>query len=159
MQKYLVSTSKLSQGELDTSSLYRWQIILYTISNIKELLVGFGPGGTSMFLGQFDIPNPHNFFLEILIDYGFLGIILVLTIFGLSFKKNHDLLKKNITHNLKASCKATIILFYLFLFFTVVPSSLLNYWPYAWLPVYLTLINIGEYNRLKRNGFYMEMAL
>jgi hypothetical protein len=161
MDKYLNTVSSINAGKIDSSSLLRLQMIIYTFKNVKKLIIGFGPGGSSLFLSQFVIPNPHNFFVEILIDYGIIGIILVLGIFGLSLKKNYDLLKKNISYNLKASCKATIILFYLFILFSAVPSSLLNYWPYAWLPVYLTLINMGAYKRQRRKSshFYAGKVL
>jgi hypothetical protein len=149
MSKYSSAIDVIMSRQLNTSFSIRLQIIVYTFNNIGKLLIGFGPGGSSIFLGQFSIPNPHNFFLEILIDYGIIGITLVLSIFGLSLKINYNILKKDISYALKASCKATIILFYLYIFFSIVPSSLLNYWPYAWLPIYLTLINMGAYKKVK----------
>jgi hypothetical protein len=149
--KYLYTANSLNAGHLDSSSLSRWQMIFYTFTHLKEVLIGFGPGGSEIFLGQFPIPNPHNFFMEILIDYGILGLLLSLMLFAVSLKTNYYILTKGISKHLCASCKATIILTYLFILFTVVSSSLFNYWPYAWFPVYLSLMHIGAYNKQKKN--------
>jgi O-antigen ligase len=150
MNKYLVTVKTLGQKQLDSSLLARWEMITYTFKNIKEVIIGLGPGGSSLFLRQFRIPNPHNFFIEILIDYGIIGLILTLSIFIISIGKNYRLLKKEIPDELKASCKSTIILFYLFILFSAISSSLFNLWPFAWFPVYLTLVNEGINKKIQR---------
>ena len=147
MGKYLATVESIGHGTADASSIYRFSMIFYTLVNLSRLVIGFGPDGSTVFFAQFPIVNPHNFFIEILVDFGFLGLLLALSIFITALRKNYKFLREDISDNLKASCKATIILLYLFLLFSVVPSSLLSNWVFAWLPIYLTLINIGSYKR------------
>ena len=149
--KYIDIIENFIQGQTDNSFLIRWQMIVYTFSNFEKFIIGYGPGGCSLFFHNFSILHPHNLIIEILVEYGYLGLILTFILFFLSIKSNYKIIiDNNISENLYASCKATIILFYLFIIFSVVPSSLLNYWPFAWFPVYLTLINLGLYKRHER---------
>jgi hypothetical protein len=151
---YDVINSFISGKGLVPSDLYRWEIIRYTLQNIKLLLIGYGPGGSSLFLEYLYIKNPHNFFIEILIDYGILGLIFSLAIFYTSLKINYILCKQIIPKYLLASCKSTIILIYHFMLFSVVSSSLL-YGMMGWFPIYLTLINLGTYSRTNKLNIYL----
>jgi len=150
-KKYLDTFNALNSGQIDNSSLLRLEIIIYTLKNLNKLIIGYGPGGSSLFLNNFSIINPHNFFIEILIDYGFIGLFLSVTIFIMSFKKNLYILRNTDNIEIIASCKATIILMFFFILFSVVPSSLFLYWPFAWFPIYLTMINLGNYKKLLNN--------
>jgi hypothetical protein len=148
ISKYSDTVDSLAQGGIDSSSMWRLVVIVYTFANLGKLVIGLGSGGSLLFLDPFPIKNPHNFFIEILIDYCFIGLILSISIFVFSLKMNYMLIKENISDNLKDSCKATIILLYSFILFSVVSSGLLNSWSFAWFPVYLTLINLGTYKRI-----------
>jgi O-antigen ligase len=154
LNKYLSIFSNIRSGSVDHSALYRINIIMYCIANIKSLLIGFGPNGSSVFLKEFPITNPHNFFLEILIDYGAIGLILILFIFYNCFKLNVFISRKNIPEYLRSSCKATNILFCLHIIFSAVSSNFLRYWSISWFPVYLTMMHYGIFNKLKMTKNY-----
>jgi O-antigen ligase len=141
--------SNIKEGNMDSSSLYRLNIIIYTLTNLNQLLVGFGPNGSSIFLKDFYITNPHNFFLEILIDYGFIGLTLVVLVFCTCFKLNITVSKSEVPEYLKSSCRAVNILLCLYIFIAVVSSSFLSYWSFCWFPVYLTMMHAGIFKRLK----------
>jgi O-antigen ligase len=162
LNKYLTVFFNMKAGNMDSSSLYRLNIIFYAITNVKEILFGLGPNGSSIFLKGFSIVNPHNFFLEILIDYGIIGLVIVALIFYSCFKLNVIISKLDVPEYLKSSCGAVNVLFCLYIFISVVSSSFLNYWPFCWFPVYLTMMHYGIFNRLKKikiseqNNEYLE---
>jgi O-antigen ligase len=153
LDKYLNVFSSIKNGNRDSSSLYRLNIIVYTLKNLDQLLIGLGPNGSSVFLREFYIINPHNFFLEILIDYGFLGLTLVVAIFYNCFRLNIVISKSEVPEYLRSSCKAVNILFCLYIIISVVPSSFLNYWPFCWFPVYMTMMHDGIFNKLKKSDY------
>jgi O-antigen ligase len=164
LKKYLSIISNIKNGSLDSSSLYRLNIISYTIINIDKLLIGYGPYGSSIFLEGLYIINPHNFFLEILIDYGLVGLILVMLIFFGCFKLNLIISKSDVPEYLRSSCGAVNILFFLYIIISSISSSFLNYWSFCWFPVYLTMMHGGIFNRLKgyrvseMNNRFLEYA-
>jgi O-antigen ligase len=96
------------------------------------------------------VVNPHNFFLEILIDYGIIGLSLVVLIFYKCFKINISISRLGVPDYLNCSCKATNVLLCLHIIISVVSSSFLNYWPFCWFPVYLTMMHCGIYDKLNK---------
>lgn len=150
LNKYLTVFSNIKSGNTDSSALYRLNIIVYTLTNLDQLLIGFGPHGNTIFLKGFYIIDPHNFFLEILINYGFIDLALVILIFCSCFRLNIIISKSEVPRYLKSSCNAVNVLFCLYIIISVVSSSFLNYWPFCWFPVYLTMVHNGIYNKLKK---------
>ncbi|WP_187759712.1 O-antigen ligase family protein [Thiospirochaeta perfilievii] len=146
----LVRGINIFQGGGDSSFLARFLIIKYSFSNISNLVIGTGPGGAESFLigsNPLGIVNPHSFFLEILINYGFIGFILSLFIFIHAFLilKKIFLITNNI--NIKASAAGGMSIILLFPIVSVVSSSLLKDWAFAWLPISLAYATLGSFRR------------
>jgi hypothetical protein len=148
LKKYLDVFSNISNRTIDNSSLYRLSLIIYTLTNIKYLLIGYGPNGSTVFLNEFPLTNPHNFFLEILIDYGIIGLSFAVLIFHKCFKINISISKSDAPGYLKSSCKATNVLLCLYIIISAVSSSFLSYWSLCWFPIYLTMMHCGIYDKL-----------
>ena len=84
------------------------------ISDFKTFSVGLGSGGfSSLFLWRDFRWYPHNIFLEILVEFGIIGIFLILTFMFFSIKQLITYKKYNyLSENSAVWISGTLVMFF-----------------------------------------------
>lgn len=127
----------------NTPRFAMWNILLNYFE--QQPLFGYGLRASEMLLGGAG-EYAHNSYLELLIDYGFLGFVIFIGFIFLVYIKSLNLIKMN--SHYKAWFHSYIILIIIFGGFTLL------YWPFLW--VIFALILGGytfEKNRLNNSVF------
>jgi len=100
----------------DTSILAREEYINYTLTSLGnmeplKLLFGYGMGNFKNFYNYPDYTYPHNIFIEVLIEFGIIGFLIIIGLIGESIYK---ILHLSVSKNEKKILLVSFIIFILY---------------------------------------------
>jgi len=123
----------------DNSIGYRTEIYQKFFENAKVLWLGYGPRNYDSYFKEYPLSyslgytNPHSFFIEIYLAFGFFALIIFLAFL---LKSCHFIVFSKLDTSQKTFYFFTILLFSWLVW---VPSSILRL-PLVWYPIFLILI-------------------
>lgn len=136
----------------DNSVGYRTEIYQKFAENFKILWLGYGPRNYEEYFKEYPLSyslgytNPHSFFIEIYLAFGFFALLLFLAFL---LKSCHFILRSNLYTSQKTFYFFAILLFSWLVW---VPSSILRL-PLVWYPIFLILIYAISVNQTAVNKF------
>ncbi|MCM1960719.1 O-antigen ligase family protein [Acinetobacter modestus] len=130
----------------DNSVGYRTEIYQKFAENFKILWLGYGPRNYEGYFKEYPLSyslgytNPHSFFIEIYLAFGFFALIIFLAFL---IKSCHFVVFSKLDTSQKTFYFFTILLFSWLVW---VPSSILRL-PLVWYPIFLILIYVISINQ------------
>ena len=139
MKLVFINTDNLSISA--SGRLERWQFTLdyYLNSGIYRILFGNGPGYESA--GGLEGGTTVNWYLNILIDYGLIGLLFIIFVFLGAFK--------NILKNNNKSIKFLLMLSLIFCAINLMTHTGF-YFPFLWIILVLTNLNFNDKSEIKQ---------